>query len=31
MQKYLVYFKDDGVSVGKKILSKPDKSLSETA
>ena len=30
-KKYFVYFKDDGFSVGKKILSKPYQSLSEPA
>ena len=31
MQKYFVYFKDDGLSMGKKILSKPYKPLCEAA
>ena len=30
-QKYWMYFKDDGFAVGKKILSKPYKSLCESA
>jgi len=31
MQKYLVYFKDEKFSAGKKICSKPYKSLCESA